>query len=253
MVVLLVLFLIISFLTIDYFVQRAERRAAVVATPARTAKGRARRKGRKQALPGADPAALPGGVFVAPGHVWMKVEPSGSVVIGVDRLLLSFLGDVDCLYALPEGSVLREGGPLMMLRRGHRALKIRSPIAGAVASVNHPARRSPGRIATDPFGKGWIYRVSPAGLADSLKKTVVAEHAAHWMRRELVRLRDMLQAAAGDVAAGASLADGGLPAEELREAIGDREWEQLVDTFFADSARASSSGPNTAADREVSR
>lgn len=241
MVVLLVLFMIISFLTIDYFVQRFERRREISATPAlattrRFDRGRSRRR---RAMD--DPAVVPGGVFVAPGHVWMRVEPSGSVQLGVDRLLLSFLGDVDCLYALPEGSAVREGGPLMMLRRGHRALKIRSPIAGAIARVNHPARRSPGRIATDPFGQGWIYRISPTGLADSLGKAVVADRAAAWMRGELLRLRDLLQRAATDGVVGPSLADGGMPADELAGLIGDGEWQQLVATFFGEAARSSSS------------
>jgi len=240
MVVLLVLFMIISFLTIDFFVQRAEQRRAVVATPAHAAAQGAARRRKRRARPAPDPARLPGGVFVAPGHVWMRVEPSGSVVVGVDRLLLSFLGDVDCLYALPEGSAIREGGPLMMLRRGHRALKIRSPLAGAISKVNHPARRSPGRISADPFGQGWIYRISPAGLADSLKRSVVAEQAANWMRRESVRLRDLLQGAVSESPAGPVLADGGLPVDELAGLVGDREWERLVAAFFAEAARPSS-------------
>ena len=76
MVVLFILFTIISFLTIDYFVTRAEQRRGIVATPRVAIRSGARRGKRGRAT---DPAALPGGVFVSPGHVWLKVEPSGTV------------------------------------------------------------------------------------------------------------------------------------------------------------------------------
>ena len=245
MVVLLVLFMIISFLTIDYFVNRAERRRGMLATPRRVARSAARRERRK--TPGVDPAQLPGGVFVAPGHVWLKVEPSGTVAVGVDRLMLSLLGgEVDCVYAMPEGSELHDGGPLLMLRRGHRALRIRSPVSGVISGVNDRVRRAPQRISADPFDGGWIYRVSPSHLADSLKKTRVAEDASIWMRRELARLRELAHGAMTGEVAQLTMADGGVPDDSLPELLDNRDWECLVERFFsAETASATASAGNS--------
>jgi len=227
MVVLLVLFTIISFLTIDYLVIRSARSRALVG--AVSGSPSPRRGGPvPRDLSGA--GELPRGFFVGPAHVWVHVEPAGTVRLGVDRLLTSFLGGVDCVYTLPAGAEVRQGGPLVMLRKGDRALRVRSPVDGVVCAVNDDARRLPGRVWSTPFAEGWLYRLSTVRLADALQRMKVGEKAQEWMQGELGRLSDLLLARAGATAD--ALPDGGLPASGFGEAFGDREWEELVATFF---------------------
>jgi glycine cleavage system H protein len=235
MVVLLVLFTIISFLTIDYLVVRAARSRALAGSasrspaPVRGAAGGAT-SDRSRA------AELPRGFFVGPAHVWLHVEPAGTVRVGVDPLLTSFLGGLDCVYTLPEGAEVRQGGPLVMLRKGDRALRVRSPVDGVVCAVNDDARRLPGRVWSTPFTQGWLYRLSTVRLADTLQRMKVGEKAQEWMQSELGRLSDLLLAHAG--ATETALPDGGLPASRFGEAFGDREWEELVARFFGNAPGA---------------
>ena len=85
----------------------------------------------------------------------------------------------------------------------------------------------------DPFEKGWIYRISPTRLSDSLKKMVIAEDAAGWMAKEFSRLGGLLKDATGTASpALATLADGGEPIAAAFDLIGDKEWEKLVGDFF---------------------
>jgi glycine cleavage system H protein len=236
MVPILVLFTIIVFLTADYFHQRAAGRRVAMGVESAVAARAA------ELLPAAvEPSSsleeIPAGVFVAPSHVWTQVEPSGSVRVGVDRLLLSLLGGLDAVYGHPQGFDVKQGGPLVMLRNGQRALKIRSPLEGTVSEVNPATREEPGKAYTDPFEDGWIYRIQPARLSVDLKKMRVAEEARGWMRKELHRLRDLFVTAStpGDLAP-AALVDGGLLAEDAATQLGDREWEDLVAGFFDKSA-----------------
>jgi glycine cleavage system H protein len=229
MVVLLVLFTIISFLTIDYFVQRASQRKLATASAARPV-FRGVPVSASRAVSATRVDELPGGLFVGPGHVWLQLEPSGSVRVGVDRLLLSFLGDVEHAYTLPEGTEVRRGGPLVMLRRGDRALRIHSPVDGVVSRVNAKVARSPDRIGASPFDKGWLYRISPVGLSETLGKMHVAQAADAWMRGEVSRLREQLLLHAGNTEA--ALADGGVPVHGLGATLNDRQWQDLVSSFF---------------------
>ena len=60
----------------------------------------------------------------------------------------------------------------------------------------------------------------------------VAEEAASWERAELARMRDHLVVQlAGDV--GATMHDGGPPAEGVADQLDEQQWNNLVGAFFA--------------------
>jgi len=234
MVVLLVLWLVVLFLTIDYFVQRTAARRAALASGLAAARPAPSPAPAVATLDAAEPHGLPAGVFLSPGHVWLRVEPEGSVLVGIDRFLLDLLGGVDHVYTLDEGSEVQRGGPLFMLRRGSRALKVRSPLAGRISSINSDVRGSPSRLGQDPFGAGWVYRIAPQGLYESLSAAVSGGEAVAFLRRELSRLRDLSGELVGPRLEGQPvLADGGQPVTDFADRVGDREWEELVTRFFA--------------------
>jgi glycine cleavage system H protein len=237
MVVLLVLLTIIVFLTIDYYVQQRAVKERVLATP-RPSQVRARSGllARNPRSPVSSATDVPGGVFLSPWHVWVQLESSGSLRVGVDRLILNLLGGLDCVYVLPEGSEVHERGPLTMLRSGHRALRIRSPVDGVISEVNERARRSPDRVTADPYESGWLYRISPGHVNQALSSMVVGEEGRSWMRDELARLRDVLvNRWVPDPDVAATMADGGLPMQSHLDGLGDREWEELVKGFFVET------------------
>ena len=221
MVALLVLLTIITFLTIDYFAQRAAARRTVPAPAARTPAVR---------FP-ADLGAIPAGVFLGPGHAWVGVEPSGAVRIGADRVPLTLLGGVDAVEPVAAGTEVRRGDPIARLVRGARAVDLPSPVAGVVVAVNSAA--DPASVAADPFGRGWIATLRPTKLAGALRRLFVAEEASAWMRDELARLRDALVGLSvqGAVAT-ATLPDGGLPLTGAAERLSEEQWRQVVERFF---------------------
>jgi glycine cleavage system H lipoate-binding protein len=224
MVALLVLLTIITFLTVDYVWQRRAipDRAGVavprsVATSAPTA-------------PGLD--LVPAGVFVGPGHAWVHLEPSGALRVGADRLPSTLLGGLDGVELLAPGTEVRRGDALAVLRRGTRSMSLRSPVNGVVAAVNDELVRDPAALETEPFDS-WIYRLTPEGIADTLKGMFVADEATAWMRQELGRLRDSLAGMVnGTRLALATLPDGGLPVRGLAEHLGEAEWRDLTSRFF---------------------
>jgi glycine cleavage system H lipoate-binding protein len=180
---------------------------------------------------------IPRGVFLAPGHTWLQLEPSGGVRLGGDRFPLTALGRVDRLDVAPEGTRVRQGDVLARLGSGQRGLRLLSPVEGTVTTVNRSLLANPDNLRADPYEGGWFCSVRPERLAASLKRMVIAEETEEWMRSELRRLRDILSSREGELTA---LADGGAPIQGLASCLGQEEWEQFVERFFEAPARPGS-------------
>jgi glycine cleavage system H protein len=241
MVALLVVFTILLFLTADYLVTTRRRQVAVAVEeePAGDITAVPMPDLATSALKGARLDEMPEGTFVSQGHVWARPESGGALRLGVDRLLVALLGGLEWLYALPEGAVVQRGGPLAMLRKGDRALKLRSPVDGVVSAVNRRISDHPGDLPSDPFGQGWIYEVTPKKGADPLKDLPFGEKASRWMRDEVNRLLDLVFRLSDKRAAQPILPDGGVPLDslgtEIESGFNDEEWEDLIASFFGHS------------------
>jgi len=231
MVALSILFTVILFLTIDYFVVQAGEPKGTSGDQAKPVDISFARALRAVAAPVGD--QIPTGVFVTPEHLWVRVNPSGSIQVGVDRVLLTLLGGLEHIYALPPGTTVRRGGPLVMLRRCGRALKVCSPVDGVVSVVNERGQEDPEQSRIEPFENGWVYEISPRRLPRALQRMLSGEAAVGWMRDELHRLRDLLHARSSTPVSGCATAvDGGQAVESLADHVDDAEWEALVKVFF---------------------
>lgn len=227
MVAILVLITIITCLTVDYFAERAALRRAArngVPMPERPVSVRTPE----------DLTRVPAGVFVAPGHSWLELEPAGTVHVGVDRVPLSLLGGVETIEAVPAGTEVRPGDHLAVLRQGEREVDVKSPVGGTVTEVNPIAAANPARVGEDPFGSGWLVSVAPRDLSGTLRRLFVAEEARAYQREELTHLRDFLVglslAHRGSLTA--ALPDGGLPVDGLAGRLSAAEWRDLTERFF---------------------
>ncbi|MBI5503404.1 MAG: glycine cleavage system protein H [Deltaproteobacteria bacterium] len=241
MVALLVVLTILIVLTLDYIVTERARgglsRAlavgpAVVTPPAAPQPDRAMLDGRLD--------ALPEGTSVSQGHVWVRPQSHGVVRLGIDRVIVALLGRLEFLYGLPEGVEVRRGGPLVMLRNGNRALKIRCPADGVISRVNREVSTDPGRVAEDPFHGGWLYEVTLKDASREVPGVVAGMDAAWWMHREAKRLYEIASAYTGLRSPHPTMADGGIPilplGRQIESSLQDDEWEDLVACYFKESS-----------------
>jgi len=242
MVALIVVMAILVILTIDYIVTdhaRAQLARAVAAAPENTAPPPHETD---HAFLEARLDALPEGTSISQGHIWVRPQSHGVVRVGVDRVILALLGRLEFLYGLPEGVEVRRGGPLMMLRNGNRALKLRCPADGFISKVNRDVSTDPARVAADPFHNGWIYEVTLKDAASELPGTVGGIDATWWMHREAKRLYETANTCMGLRSPLPTMADGGLPllplGRQIETSLLDDEWEDLVASYFKEPSGA---------------
>lgn len=93
-------------------------------------------------------------------HAWVdsSVEP---FVVGITSYAADQLGDLVFVDLPKVGSHIEAGDEVAELESSKAVEPLVSPIAGVVAYVNNDVAEDPSVINSDPYGEGWIYKVTP--------------------------------------------------------------------------------------------
>ena len=114
---------------------------------------------------------LPGDLLFTKDHEWLRREDDGSVSIGITGHAATSLGDL-VYVELPEvGQDVEEGGEMAVVESVKAASDVYAPIAGSIAAVNDDLADDPEKINADPYGDGWIVRMTVDSLDESALMT----------------------------------------------------------------------------------
>jgi len=95
-------------------------------------------------------------------HEWVR-EEDGTVVVGITHYAQEQLGEV-VYVELPEiGRTLDAGEELGTLESVKAVSEFFAPVAGEVAEVNERLDDEPGLVNDDPYGEGWLVRITVSG------------------------------------------------------------------------------------------
>ena len=103
---------------------------------------------------------LPGDLLYTNDHEWLRRESDGSVTVGITEHAATALGDL-VYVELPElGQDVDAGGEMAVVESVKAASDVYAPIACSVAAVNEELADEPEKINADPYGDGWIVRLT---------------------------------------------------------------------------------------------
>jgi CheY-like chemotaxis protein len=132
---------------------------------------------------------IPGGAFLSPAHVWVRIEEGGQVRLGIDDFSRKALGEIRTIQ-LPEANhTYRRGETLFTLHRGEEAIHFPAPLSGRVVSDNVDLNEDPGTLTRSPYEEGWICLLQPTDLAAELVDLRIGKPVVEWYQEELSRLR----------------------------------------------------------------
>ena len=167
--------------------------------------------------------AMPNGLAFHPMHTWARAEDAQVAVVGIDDFARRLVGEIDHVV-LPVTNVEVENGQgCTLLRSGERIAPVGSPLEGEIVAVNHELLENPELISTDPYGKGWLYKIRSWRLAEQLGNLLGGGVARNWMELSAQRLRSSLGGLLGEVAQ-----DGGELLEYFGNDLPCTEWVKLV-------------------------
>lgn len=173
----------------------------------------------------------PQGVFLDPGHTWVRITTEGTLRIGLDEFLVEALGGVDAVRVPSRGTRVRRGDPLITVRVGGRELVVPAPANGEVMTTNERVMTSPYLLARDPYGVGWVVGLWTPDHQEAIRPLRIGAAAVGFLRAEMRRLVDFLNGVTPSAGAPV-LADGGLPMNGAIRSLDADGWQAFQHEFL---------------------
>lgn len=108
-------------------------------------------------------------------HEWVRVE-GGEATIGVSDYAQHSLSDVVFVEAPGPGSPLVREKPFTVIESVKAAEDVIAPVTGTVTAKNARLEKEPELVNKDPFGEGWLVRVT---LSDAKELDALMDAAAY--------------------------------------------------------------------------
>ena len=105
----------------------------------------------------------PKGLRYSREHEWVMVEGGDTGVIGISDFAQSELGDVVYVEAPELGEKISKDDPFGAVESVKAVSDLYAPVSGTVVEVNDALPETPELINEDPYGEGWIIKVSSVG------------------------------------------------------------------------------------------
>jgi glycine cleavage system H protein len=98
-------------------------------------------------------------------HEWVRVD-GAQAIIGITSFAADELGDI-VFVELPEpGAQVKQFGPFGVIESVKAVSDLYAPVSGEVTEVNDALRERPELVNGDPFGEGWIAKLTLADQAE---------------------------------------------------------------------------------------
>ena len=116
-------------------------------------------------------------------HEWARLDPDGTVCVGISDFAQDALGDV-VFIELPETRTeVAAGAEVAVIESVKAASDIYSPISGEVVRVNSDLVEEPDLVNSEPYEGGWIFVVQPLN-DDQMADLLTAEQYQEFCESE---------------------------------------------------------------------
>lgn len=121
--------------------------------------------------------AVPEDLLYARSHEWVRVE-GDVVVVGITDYAQDQLGEVVYVELPDVGRSVDAGEEMGTLESVKAVSEMISPVAGEVVAVNEQLNSEPNLVNEDPFGDGWLVKISGSVDEDLLDAAAYRQHCA---------------------------------------------------------------------------
>lgn len=100
-------------------------------------------------------------------HEWLLIE-GDTATVGITSYAAEKLGDVVFVELPAEGSDVAVGRVVGEIESTKSVGELFAPVDGTVAEANQAVVDAPELVNSDPFGEGWLIKVTFSALPDGL-------------------------------------------------------------------------------------
>ncbi|HON09885.1 MAG TPA: glycine cleavage system protein GcvH [Chitinispirillaceae bacterium] len=98
-------------------------------------------------------------------HEWVKIE-GNMAIVGITEHAQDALGDITFVELPKVGSEVEKEKECGVIESVKAASDLYSPISGSISEVNTELETTPEVINSDPYGKGWIFKITNLNEAE---------------------------------------------------------------------------------------
>jgi len=120
---------------------------------------------------------FPEGLRYRKDHEWVRVTEEGAVV-GITSFAQDELGEIVYVDPPAVGTTLAQKGVLCVVESTKAASDVYAPISGKVIEVNARLAQEPSLINSDPYGEGWLVKLSSVDEAQVSALLSAADYQA---------------------------------------------------------------------------
>ena len=107
---------------------------------------------------------VPDDLRYASSHEWVRLA-GAEATVGISDHAQAELTDVVYVELPKLGTAVQKGQPVCVVESVKAASDIYAPVDGTVSEVNEALSSNPALLNTDPYGEGWIFKLS--GVAEA--------------------------------------------------------------------------------------
>lgn len=161
------------------------------------------------------------------GHTWLRPHGRDGATVGIDDFARRIFGTVDGLVLPERGEDCEQGEVIGILKKKGKSLGLISPVKGVITLANEDVIRDKGLISRDPYGAGWLFKVKSPDLKRCLRNLIRGPMVRLWIEESAQRLKTMF-----NLDLGLLYQDGGVPVDDLIEALSEEDWSLVLKEFF---------------------
>ena len=99
-------------------------------------------------------------------HEWVKIEGTNATV-GITHHAQEALGDITFVELPKVGVTVKKAMACCVIESVKAASDINAPVSGKVSEVNETLETAPESVNGDPYGAGWIFKLTNINTADA--------------------------------------------------------------------------------------
>ena len=111
-------------------------------------------------------------------HEWVKVDGT-TAIVGISDHAQDALGDITFVELPKVGAVVKQHAACAVVESVKAASDINAPLSGTVSEVNSALEATPETLNSDPYGAGWIFKLTGINSAEVASLLDAAAYDAH--------------------------------------------------------------------------
>ena len=126
-------------------------------------------------------------------HCWARVE-GDIVVVGLTDFTQKMAGTIKRIVTLEEEDDVSQDKPLGTMSSGKWTGKLYAPVSGEIEEVNEDVEDDPKICNDDPYGEGWIVKISPSSLEKEIRNLMkTGPEFETWIKKEIEEKKALIK------------------------------------------------------------